>query len=169
MECGTISRSRRTMVTWGDCCGTVESPHGQAKNLLCELHWQWCARLNCIYAHCHDDAPNPNRNCRAEWLKNCRGAPSRACCNAKIHLFFSFPLIPGIFFSFFPRSGVCRVRPSKRYAERCRYNCALHVLCHIRCWVSQSRTNLSIHFDAHTRQTERSRRTQFATGFALSA
>lgn len=31
--------------------------HGQAKN-----HGRIaivCARLNCIYVHCHDDAPNP--------------------------------------------------------------------------------------------------------------
>lgn len=132
-------------------------------------------RLNCIYAHCHDDDGDaPNRNCQAKWFKighrrRCHRRAANACCNAKF-IFFSFCLILGIFFSFIE---MYRVR--RRHAH-----CTYFVqLCH-RLGVAAV-AHLYIQFDAqpatltHTkRANERKNQIvvvgrvaarQFATGF----
>lgn len=102
-------------------------------------------RLNCIYVHCHDDAPNPQLLGRlvGKLAATAIAAP-RACCNVKSIFFFSSPCLA--FSLHFNMCRECdRVVPG-RSTRRSRnvHNCALHVLCSL-CHCAGCRCRTFIH------------------------
>lgn len=178
-ECGTINRSRHTVVT----CGTVESAHGQAKIKKikpCELHSHIvCARLNCIHAHCHDDAPNRNSQLSSrmvEKLPQLTTARARAAMQKSIFFFFSSHSWHFLFDFFLSNASKCvecgRAKGTPNVGGIIAHGTyTLCSLCQTMLGVAVAHKSFHSFRCTHTHagQTERSRRTQFATGFATRA